>query len=179
MNFRLNQLTFWLAVLAGLMFPATSLFAQPPGKGGGGGGGSSGKSSWRTVAVSSQPGAVSSINSSGQMAGFLENSPGPLVPYTWTIGAGDSVTTTELDYSYVQQSSTGKVEWVANFGVAKCVNDQGIIAGTVGHRDPTGDLTAAVIWTSPQATAVARALPLPASTSKNVFDSSRAFAISH
>jgi hypothetical protein len=141
---------------------------------------SSGSSSWRTVAVSSQSGMVLSINNSGQMAGFLEGPSGVVEPYAWTVGAGDAVSTTPLDFSYVPQSATGEPEWVANSGAANCVNEEGMIVGTVGERDPTGalpDLTAAVIWTSPQALAVA--LPLPASNSSSVFDSSEGFAISH
>jgi len=176
-----NSRTLWLIMLASLALSATRLPAQPPGKGGGGsGGGSSNSSSWRTVAVSSQRGVVTSINNSGQMAGFLENSLGLPEPYAWTIGAGDAVSTTPLDFSYVQQSATGELEWVANSGAANCVNEEGMIVGTVGERAPTGalpDLTVAVIWTSPQATAVT--LPLPASTSSGVFDSSEGFAISH
>lgn len=101
----LKNLSFRLMVVLVLMCAMAEGIAQDkkggPKGGGGDGGGNSGTGSWRTVAVSSQRGLVTSINSNGQMAGSLENSSGLTEPFAWTLGASDSVMTTPLDFAYV------------------------------------------------------------------------------
>jgi len=133
MNLQLKPLKFWLAGLVCLMFTATSLFAQPPGKGGGGGGDTSGYTLVDLLSpyhvIDGNWSGTSAIQVSGgtipgspvHVIGFYERDNIQNAPCLWTVNSATSVIVEDLS------------DWVS----VNSVNSAGILGGSIADETST------------------------------------------